>query len=211
MSQNISLSAIILAGGQSSRMGRDKALIPVGKVPLLQQICEIALHCASPVYVITPWPEKYRGVIPESCCIVQELALPNETKSHGPLVGFAQGLTQVQTDWVLLLACDLPQLQANVLQDWTRQLENVPKEAIALLPHQSKGWEPLCGFWHRKCLPLLTNFINEGGRSFQHFLAQHPVQELSVSDPQVFFNCNTPADLELLITPTQSSLDGLDT
>lgn len=211
MSQNISLSAIILAGGQSSRMGRDKALIPLGKVPLLRQICEIALDCANPVYVVTPWPEKYQIILPENCCIFQELPLPNETKSHGPLVAFAQGLTQVETDWVLLLACDLPLLQANVLQDWARRLENVPLDAIALLPHQSKGWEPLCGFWRRQCLPLLTNFINEGGRSFQHFLAQHPVQELPVTDTQVLFNCNTPADLELLISPTQSSLDGLDT
>lgn len=211
MSKIYSLSAIILAGGQSSRMGRDKALIPLEGVPLLQHICEVALHCASPVYVVTPWPEKYKHVLPETCLIIQEFPLPGETESHGPLVGFAQGLTQVETDWVLLLACDLPLLQVNVLQNWATQLENVPLEAIALLPHQSQGWEPLCGFWRRQCLPLLTNFINEGGRSFQQFLAQHLVQELAVSDTQVLFNCNTPADLELLTHPTQSSVDGVDT
>jgi molybdopterin-guanine dinucleotide biosynthesis protein A len=211
MSHNISLSAIILAGGQSSRMNRDKALIPLQGVPLLQQICQVALRCASPVYVVTPWSEKYQNILPEGCLIVQELPLSGETKSHGPLVGFAQGLAQVQTDWVLLLACDLPLLQADVIQDWVTKLENVPQEAIAFLPHQSKGWEPLCGFWRRQCLPLLTNFINQGGRSFQQFLAQYPVQELPVNDTQVLFNCNTPADLELLITHNKSSLDELDT
>lgn len=211
MSKVYSLSAIILAGGQSSRMGRDKALIPLEGVPLLQHICEVALDCASPVYVVTPWPEKYKHILPETCLIIQEFPLSGETESHGPLVGFAQGLTQVETDWVLLLACDLPQLQRHILQDWATELENVPPEAIALLSHQSQGWEPLCGFWRRQSLPLLTNFINQGGRSFQHFLAQHPVQELSVSDTQVFFNCNTPADLELLTHPTQSSVDEFDT
>jgi molybdopterin-guanine dinucleotide biosynthesis protein A len=208
---NISLSAIILAGGQSSRMHRDKALIPLQGVPLLQQICQVALRCANPVYVVTSWPEKYQDLLPEGCSIVQELSLPNATKSHGPLVGFAQGLTQVETDWVLLLACDLPLLQADVIQNWATNLENVPQEAIAFLPHQSKGWEPLCGFWRRQCLPLLTDFINQGGRSFQEFLAQHPVEELPVSDTQVLFNCNTPADLELLITQSKSSLDELNT
>ncbi|MFB8787916.1 MAG: molybdenum cofactor guanylyltransferase [Potamolinea sp.] len=211
MSKIYSLSAIILAGGQSSRMGRDKALIPLEGVPLLQHICEVALHCASPVYVVTPCPEKYKHILPETCLIIQEFPLLGETESHGPLVGFAQGLTQVETDWVLLLACDLPQLQRHILQDWATELENVPPEAIALLSHQSKGWEPLCGFWRRQSLPLLTNFINQGGRSFQQFLAQHLVQELPVSDTQVFFNCNTPADLELLTHATQSSVDGVDT
>jgi molybdopterin-guanine dinucleotide biosynthesis protein A len=114
------------------------------------------------------------------------------------LVAFAQGLVQVDTDWVLLLACDLPQLQVKVLQGWVTGLEKTGEEAIALLPRQAKGWEPLCGFYRRQCLPILTKYINEGGRSFQGWLAQHPVQELPVSNSQVLFNCNTPADLELV-------------
>jgi molybdopterin-guanine dinucleotide biosynthesis protein A len=118
---------------------------------------------------------------------------------HGPLVGFAQGLAQVETDWVLLLACDLPQLQVKVLQHWAAGLEKTAEDAIALLPRHPKGWEPLCGFYRRQCLPMLTKFISDGGRSFQHWLTQHPVEELPVSDTQIFFNCNTPADLERVI------------
>ncbi|MBD0362845.1 MAG: NTP transferase domain-containing protein, partial [Coleofasciculus sp. C3-bin4] len=55
MDKTVSLSAIVLAGGQSSRMGRDKALITLQGVPLLRQVCEVALNCASPVYVVTSW------------------------------------------------------------------------------------------------------------------------------------------------------------
>ncbi|MEW6491501.1 MAG: molybdenum cofactor guanylyltransferase [Cyanobacteriota bacterium] len=207
MNATASLSAIVLAGGQSSRMGRDKALIPLQGVPLLRRVCEVALNCASEVYVVTPWPERYQDILPDGCRVIQEVLLSGETEnrepqaehlSHGPLVGFAQGLAQVNTDWVLLLACDLPQLQVKVLQDWAKELEKTEQEAIALLPRHSKGWEPLCGFYRRQCLPFLTDFINAGGRSFQRWLAQHPVQELPASDTQLFFNCNTPADLERL-------------
>ncbi len=193
-----SLSAIVLAGGKSSRMGRDKASIQLEGIPLLRRVCEAARGCASPVYVVTFSPERYRDILPESCQIVREVPLPGETEPHGPLVGFAQGLVAVETDWVLLLACDLPQLSAEVLRQWARELEAVPKEAIALLPKQAKGWEPLCGFYRCQCLPLLTEFINGGGRSFQRWLAQHPVQELPVSDRNMLFNCNTPTDLEEL-------------
>ncbi|MBD2041685.1 molybdenum cofactor guanylyltransferase [Microcoleus sp. FACHB-672] len=190
------LSAIVLAGGQSSRMGRDKALIAPQGVPLLKQVYEIAVKCASPVYVVTPWPERYQDILPNSCRFIREVPLADETEPHGPLVGLAQGLTQVETQWVLVLACDLPRLQVEVLQSWIGLLDDVKDDAIALLPRDAKGWQPLCGFYRHSCLPALTGFINQGGRSFQRWLSQYPVQEVPVSDRQMLFNCNTPTDLE---------------
>jgi len=207
-----SLTAIVLAGGRSSRMGQDKALLPVQGVPLLQLVCNIAQSCADTVYVVTPWPERYQEVLPTTCRFIREVPLPGESTGeisasskvtmplpHGPLVGFAQGLAQVQTDWVLLLACDLPRLRVEVLQDWAAGLDSVSQDAFALLPRHAKGWEPLCGFYRHRCLPALTDFINQGGRSFQQWLAQHPVQLLPLpEDDQMLFNCNTPADLDTL-------------
>lgn len=187
------MSAIILAGGQSSRMGQDKALLPIQGVPLLQRVYGIANAFCDFVYVVTPWSERYQGLLPSSCQFVREVV-----PTQGPLVGFAQGLSQVQTDWVLLLACDLPRLQVEVLQDWAVGLGSVRDEVLALLTHHAKGWNPLCGFYRRNCLPTLTHFINQGGRSFQQWLTQHPVQVLIPPDPQMLFNCNTPADLASL-------------
>ncbi len=209
---SVPLSAIILAGGQSSRMGQDKALLTIDGVPLLRLVCDIAIAICNPVYVVTPWPERYQNLLPASCQFIQEVPLPLESTSdvissstkvtsplpHGPLVGFAQGLAQVQTNWVLLLACDLPHLQVEVLQGWAAGLDSVGEEAIAALSHHVKGWEPLCGFYRRSCLPAMSEYINQGGRSFQHWLAQHPVQLLPLPDSQMLFNCNTPADVASL-------------
>lgn len=187
------LSAIVLAGGQSSRMGQDKALLPIQGIPLLQLVCGIANRLCDPVYVVTPWPERYQGLLPVGYQFIREVV-----PTCGPLVGFAQGLAQVQTDWVLLLACDLPRLRAEVLQDWAAGLDSVRDETLALLAHHAKGWDPLCGFYRRSCLATLTEFINQGGRSFQQWLRQHPVQVLPLPDPQMLFNCNTPADWAFL-------------
>lgn len=197
-----SLSAIVLAGGKSSRMGQDKALIPIQGIPLLQQICHIALQCTTEVYIVTPHPEKYQHLLP-TCQFIQETSLPNERKAaseppHGPLVGFAQGLAHIRTDWVLLLACDLPQLRIETLQQWSEKLAEAPEQAIALLPQHPKGWEPLCGFYRRNCLPALTHFIQQGGRSFQPWLAQNFIQTLPVIDLNMLYNCNTPEDLVAL-------------
>lgn len=177
-------------------MGHDKALLTIQGISLLRRVYEAAQPCASDIYVVTPWPERYQSLVPPTCRFIQESPLPRETQSHGPLVGFAQGLAQVRTDWVLLLACDLPGLKAAVLQTWVQGLAQVPEAAVAYLPRHPKGWEPLCGFYRRRCLSALTDFIATGGRSFQTWLSQQSVQELVLDEVQVLFNCNTPQDLD---------------
>lgn len=187
------LTAIVLAGGKSSRMGRDKALIPVQGVPLLVRVCCAAESCADTIYIVTPWPERYENLPLPNC----QFALESPT-AHGPLLGFAQAMAKVQTDWVLLLACDLPKLRVEVLQNWASKLDTVGAEAIASLVYHHQGWEPLCGFYHRRCLPQLLEFIHQGGSSFQQWLQQGIVEVLSLPEPEMLFNCNTPEDLDQL-------------
>lgn len=195
------VAALILAGGASSRMGQDKALLKLNGVPLLRQTYEVAQQCCNPVFVITPWRDRYQPILPAHSQWVQETPLPGESFPHGPLVGFAQGLAHLQTevvqaDWVLLLACDLPKLNEAAIAPWFLQLAAIESGAIALLPNHPKGWEPLCGFYRRRCLPGLMAFIDGGGRSFQGWLRGQWVEELLVSQPEILFNCNTPDDLE---------------
>jgi molybdenum cofactor guanylyltransferase len=198
MQPSLDLSAIVLAGGQSSRMGRDKALLEVAGVPMLRRVCEAALHCTDRVYVVTGWGDRYQTILPLACSIVTEIPLPEQTELAGPLVGFAQGLVHVNTEWVLLLACDLPQLTGAVLQAWSTQVATVSAGAIALLPRSNQGWEPLCGFYRRSGLGGLVPFIAAGGRSFQRWLREESVQELAIANPHMLFNCNTPQDFNRL-------------
>jgi molybdenum cofactor guanylyltransferase len=192
------ITAIVLAGGESSRMGQDKALLAIGNHILLSQICLIARECTSRVYVVTPWIEKYQEILPAGCELIREKLLSPKNNSNTPLIGFIQGLRLVNTEWVLLLACDLPQLHSSQVKQWSKSLASVLPTEIALLPSHPKGWEPLCGFYRRDCLPLLEAYLAEGGQSFQRWLAQHSVRELPVSDRNCLFNCNTPEDLASL-------------
>ncbi len=194
-----SLSAIVLAGGLSTRMGRDKALIQVDGMPLLQRTCQIALRCTDRVSVVTPWIDRYQAIVDPRVQWIAEIPEPGASNSQTPLKGFFQGLSQIQTEWVLLLACDLPRLRADILQNWMQQEVTQASGAIALLPRNPEGWwEPLCGFYHRLCLPELHSFVEAGGRSFLHWLEGQSVKALPLSDPTVLFNCNTPDDLQQL-------------
>ena len=197
MTYKAEITAIILAGGESSRMGRDKALLPLGQSNLLSRTCLIARECAIAVYIVSPWSDKYRRLVPDGCRLIAErLVLGGQ--SNTPLIGFAQGLELVQTPWVLLLACDLPQLSSSQVKQWSQGLATVLPTEIALLPSNPKGWEALCGFYRRDCLAGLQAHIDAGGRSFQAWLQQYPVRELKLGDRFSLFNCNTPEDWQSL-------------
>lgn len=194
---------LVLAGGYSTRMGEDKALLQVDQQPLLARVCQAALVCVPQVSVVTPWPQRYDGILPPGCDFIPEDRWPlpgtDLPMAQGPLVGFTQGLRQVKADWVLLLACDLPHLDGVVLRQWATQLEQVPEDAIALLPQlptPHHSWEPLCGFYRGSCAEDLEAFIASGGRSFQRWLEHHKVVPILDFDPQMVFNCNTPTDLD---------------
>lgn len=180
-----SLTTIVLAGGQSRRMGQDKALLELDRVPLLQRVVMMAQPLSQRVLVVTAGADRYELSDCESVV---------DRRLEGPLVGFLAGLENVETEWVLLLACDLPNLAAAVVQGWIPELENLPLETIAYLPQDEKGWEPLCGFYRSACRASLDAFVAAGGRSFQQWLAGEVVAVLSVGDRRVLKNCNTPED-----------------
>ncbi|MDJ0843197.1 molybdenum cofactor guanylyltransferase [Crocosphaera sp.] len=190
----LNLSAIILAGGYSSRMGTDKALIEIQGAPLLQRTATLIQAYADSVYIITPWIERYQTIVPLHCQLLREICPSRKTR--GPLVAFAQALNHVSTDWVFLLACDLPNLTPWFIGEWLKGLDQLSDDTMAYLPRHAKGWEPLCGFYRSSCLTALDSFIDGGGRSFQQWLQHHPVEELLVSDRSVLLNCNTPMDLQ---------------
>ncbi|MGA1285749.1 MAG: molybdenum cofactor guanylyltransferase [Prochlorothrix sp.] len=218
------VAALVLAGGQSRRMGQDKALLSHRGVPLLRYLVEVAQGCCDPVAVVTPWVDRYRSILPADCWLIPETPAPwaDDQSSSGPLWGLSQGLAALdphppapsprtgegEKDWVLVLACDLPCLTVEVLRDGLGQLGTVPPGTLAVLPQNPKGWDPLCGFYHRDCGPLLAAFLGEGGRdrsgdgwgdrSLQGWLRQGSIAPrlvpFTVADRQVLLNCNTPAD-----------------
>jgi molybdenum cofactor guanylyltransferase len=188
---NNDIIVMILAGGKSSRMGQDKALLEFQGKPLLTRISQMALSLTDQVYLVTSRGEKYQHILPFSCQIVQE-----NNNFPGALVAFYQALKQINPErkWVLLLACDLPYINQETIQKWIDQLDNIPSETIAFLPRQEERWQCLSGFYRSSCLPLLEAFIQEGGNSFQKWLNSASVAEIYLDDPEVVFNCNTPED-----------------
>jgi len=194
--------ALILAGGRSSRMGRDKALLPVeGARSLLYHTAQVAQAIAHPVRVLTPWPQRYGAALPAGVTVVQEVPLPGAQETfHGPAAALVQGMAPVgdsrepDQSWVLVLACDLPGLSSAQVAAWWQQVQTGNPEPAIWLPFAQGRWHPLCGFYHRRCYPGLAAYVADGGRSLQGWLAGQTVGRLTLADPQAVTNVNTPAD-----------------
>jgi molybdenum cofactor guanylyltransferase len=206
-----SLAVLILAGGRSSRMGRDKASLEIDGIPLIRRIYDVVAACrdlaaqrlgdSAQIYVVTPWPQRYKSILPATCHF-----LPDLTPDCGPIVAFSDCLPKIEATWVLLLACDLPNLSTETVQTWIDRLPLIPAESVAYLAkHPHKGWEPLCGFYRQICDHSLRAYIDERGRSFQGWLQLQSVTELCIADPNCLTNCNTPNDLALVIAAKSRS------
>jgi molybdopterin-guanine dinucleotide biosynthesis protein A len=202
--------AIALAGGKSSRMGSDKALLEINGETLLFKTCRTALEVADAIYVVVRSQQQYEMAIanfPSQNTSRKSVSMIIDQQFAGALVGFWQGVQAISepTDWILLLACDLPNLQSDILQIWANHLADLPESAIAYLPRYAnknsnnkfrKQWEPLCGFYRWTCRDSLVEFINQGGRSFQKWLEDLEVVEIENVDASMIFNCNTPEDFD---------------
>ena len=204
--------AIALSGGKSSRMGSDKALLEINGETLLFKTCRTALEVADAIYVVVRSRSQYEMAIANFLSINNYFMVLDQ-QFDGALVGFSQGMQAIcqPSDWILLLACDLPNLQSDILQIWVNHLADLPESAIAYLPRYAnkdpnknsnnnlrKQWEPLCGFYRWSCRDSLMEFINQGERSFQKWLENLEVVEIENVSGSILFNCNTPEDFHLV-------------
>jgi molybdopterin-guanine dinucleotide biosynthesis protein A len=192
------LAAVILAGGQSQRMGQDKALLELGGISLLRRTWEVAHSLTPDVRIVTSRRDRYQSHLPATAQWLDEAA------PAGPLVAFHQALLSVpaaSADWLLLLACDLPNLQAEPLRQWSQTLTTLPAEAIAYVPKTQPGWEPLCGFYRHTCVSSLSAYLATGQRSFQRWLDQSTAVAITDVPVGLLANCNTPADWQRLTQP----------
>jgi len=184
------VAGFILAGGASSRMGRDKALLEIGGVPLLVRTARLLEPLTPAVTVIGP-PERYSGL--------GLRVVPDDSAGLGPLAGLATALRISRTEWNLVLGCDLPYLSAAWLE-WLI-LRALDSPADALVPETSRGLEPLCAIYRARCAGKLTAALAVGVRKVTDAVAalaperMTPAQWETIAPGDTFFrNMNTPED-----------------
>jgi molybdopterin-guanine dinucleotide biosynthesis protein A len=189
----------VLAGGGSTRFGRDKALARFDGVPLLVRIAQIAAEVADEVMVVAS-REKYAELGADL------RFLEDQWPGEGPLGGNVTALqytaeTTPGCEWNLILSCDMPFLT----REWLEFLveRSRASEADVVLPHSAHGPEPLCACYRTNAGPALKNVFETGVRKVTQALKHLRCEVLDESawkrfdsDATLFWNMNTAADFD---------------
>ncbi len=180
----MSRAGFVLAGGESSRMGRDKALLPFRGGVLGGHVAAIVAAAAGSAILIGD-PEKYGHL--------GYPVLPDRSPGAGPLGGIESALSYTSADWNLVLACDMPAIRAEFLRGLLDAAERL--NADALLPESPSGrLEPLSAVYHRRCLAAIGRALSAGVRKVTDALARIEVARFPVDDCGCFENLNTPEE-----------------
>ncbi len=186
----MTLSAILLAGGRSRRMGLDKATLVIAGEPLWQR----QLRVLRELRPGTLWVSA-RTMLP--WCPPEIEVVADRPPSRGPLSGVVEGLRRLQTSHLLVLAIDLPQITAEHL----RKLWNLAQPGIGVVPLHVNYLEPLCAFYPAEAVVAVEESLHSSDASLQHFAqnllhqSQAQVYDLSSEERQLYLNMNTPSDL----------------
>jgi molybdopterin-guanine dinucleotide biosynthesis protein A len=176
-------AGFVLAGGKSTRMGRDKALLDDGRGPLVARVAAEVQKAAGHVTLIGS-AERYGHL---GFAVVEDLRPGN-----GPLGGIETALAITESAWNLVVACDMPNLTAPVL---TQLLVFARKSnADCVLGRTSAGVEPLFAVYRRESLPAVRTALDRGILKITDALIPLHVIHFEIDNRDIPANVNTPED-----------------
>jgi molybdenum cofactor guanylyltransferase len=184
------LSAVILAGGQSRRMGRDKAWIECGGRPLIVLALEKVREIGVMEVFVSGHPGGDYSAL--GCPVLLDLE-----PDLGPLGGLERGLHACTSPLLLVLAVDLPRVTSRLL----RTLLDESDPATGVVPAQGDQLEPLAAIYPKRCHELALERIQRDSRAVREFaaecLGQKAVKlwEVPATEASCFSNWNRPEDL----------------
>ncbi len=185
------ISAMVLAGGKSSRFGKDKAFLSVGGQPLVARTVHQLAALSDDLILITNDPLPYEPLR------LPVRLVPDERPGEGSLMGLYSGLKAARYPHALAVACDMPFLNLSLL----RYMLSLVTGYDVVIPRVSGCLEPLHAIYSKGCLPFMTRLLEQGQRRIIAFFSEVRVrcveeEEIDRFDPQrlSLLNVNTPAD-----------------
>jgi molybdopterin-guanine dinucleotide biosynthesis protein A len=186
------LTVCIQAGGQSSRMGEDKALKTFLGRPLIQRVADRLTPIADEIIVTTNRPDDYRFL---------NLRLFSDIKpERGALGGLYTAIASATQPIVAVVACDMPFASPKLIEAMSKLL--VEEEADVVIAKSEGGYEPLHAVYRREaCLPAIEKSIDADQWKVIVWFPQVKVRvltmdEIKSADPEglAFWNVNTPEE-----------------
>ncbi len=186
------VTAFVLAGGHSSRMGTDKAFVELEGRPLLTRMLALASAVAAEVCIVGS----------KSKFGAHGHVIEDEFPNHGPLGGIHAALASSGTDLNLVLAVDMPFVEVRFLQ-YLLQEAAVKESATITLARAEGNWQPLCAVYRRSFLRVANDALRQGKNKIDPLFSKVELRIIDERElikqsflPSMFRNLNTPAELQ---------------
>ena len=187
----------MLLGGRSLRMGSDKALLRLGEQTFLGIIAHKLTTLSDDLLIVGRYNAAYAKAV--SSLSVRFVA--DAFENCGPLGGLHAGLQAMRYSVGIVVACDMPLVNVDLLKHMTGLLG----ACDAVVPRDRVGWHPLHAVYRQSCATPIEHMLNAGELRVQNLIKHLNVRaiesnELEPFDPQGFSlkNVNTPKELEAL-------------
>ncbi len=144
------VTGVILAGGESRRMGSDKSLLPIQGARFIDHVYKRMASLFDEVIIVTNSPELYNEI---PCRKV-----PDIYYAQGSLAGIHSGLAHARTEKVFVVGCDMPFILPALVQ----QICSHAADGDLVIPHTSTGHEPLHALYSKGCLPAMERVLDAG-------------------------------------------------
>ncbi len=178
-------SLLVLAGGESRRMGRPKPWLPVGETTLLRYVADRLAPTFEEVIVSFAEPEQLEGHVPYRVVFDRKPA-------GGPLSGVEAGLLVAHHEVVFVVACDMPYVTVSLAE----LAVAAARTADAAIPRHDGRVEPACAAYRTTALPAIIAALDAGRLRAADVADQLDVTWLEGVDADQFRSLNTPEDLE---------------
>ncbi len=183
------MTGIVLSGGESRRMGKDKAFLSLEGIPLIEHVLRALRGAFSRIIIVTNDPASY---VPYGAVVVTDAV-----DKQGPLTGIYSGLLHSQDDYNFIVACDMPFLNPGLIA----YMAGLTPGHDIVAPMVAGYLEPLHAFYHRRLLPVIEERLSRDARKIQGIYRDARVRyvsepEIARFDPQQrsFKNLNTPEE-----------------
>jgi len=186
-------TAVILAGGKSTRMGTDKALLPLGHSTIIEQICAVAQLVFAETLIISADRSKYATLQLRGSKILEDDA---SFKGNGPLAGIYTGLSHASHTAACFLTCDMPFVDPAILRYLTTEWD--PRCDVTCFQNAQGFHEPFPGMYRRQILRTLVFKLQHQEFSLCRYLDGASVRYLRVPAGHeiAFTNTNTPDEYQ---------------
>lgn len=191
------LHGLVLAGGKSRRMGRDKAGLSRGGQSQLAYVVSVLEPLVDRLFVSTRADQQHERERSRFDQIVDRY------EDMGPVAGILSAMDEYpDVDW-LVVACDLPNIDASTVS-YLLQRRSPDRPFSAYRSSHDGLPEPLCAVYASDSAKIVRGFVAEGIHCPRKILIRSDTQLLEQPDPNSLHNVNTPEDLQDSVLGTSS-------